>query len=198
MNTRRLISTLLCLALLFCIIPPYNHVSASSLVDLSKVITSGHYSIYSYENSSLLFNLLVDSDTGCCSFAFIEKCDPDYLHEYLFNLDQSNIDISSVPFWEDLIDNCFSNSDCWLTSYIPTSIIQSTPSVDSGTASTNESHYSYFMNFLTDRYGPARTNYHIGDFMEEYVIFSLYETVDPYVARSNTFYVTTTLSALAS
>ncbi len=182
-RTHRTLSALLCISLLVCIAIPKCHVNASPLVNLDNVVVSDNYALFNYENSNYILCIFLDTQEAAGSFAIIEKNNFNYLHEYLFDLDLSEINVSSVSFWNNLLSYCFSKSDQWSTSYIPDTVI--THNVDTPASTTSntldasaaESHHDYFMNWLYDCYGPICTDSLVGHYLEVHVLFSLYETV---------------------
>ena len=75
------------------------------------------YSVYGIEDETKRFNICIDTEDETGEFAIVYFENPDYVYEFLFNLNDINSDTSAIR-WEDVEAFCISNNNQWKEIYV--------------------------------------------------------------------------------
>lgn len=181
MKRSKVLSVILCIAMLLTIITPAAGAMNTSGVSLSDVYTNGNIAMYGFEDAEKLYNFSVDTQAMTGDFAVVYHNSPNYLYEYQFELPAGTTDIHTLSFWENLASLCFSNASSWNRVYIPAVIAVQHFTEPNVATIASDSHTQYFTNYLEDLYGAeymgtilsssnrGNTKLHLRTFLQYYV-----------------------------
>ena len=191
---RKIISLVLCLTVIFSYTIQTVYANAYENYSLDNVVSTGNFAVYSYENSSLLFNIFINTNTSIGSFAVKYSSSPSCVQEYNFTLESSSIDITSSDFWNNLISDCFAASSEWQAIYFP-SYITVVEQADSNNMSRSlDSTTEYFYDWLEQEYGSEHSDTYLSSAIKNNITFVQHETLEYDVLKHNAYKVLQAIS----
>lgn len=152
MKKVKFLSLILTLVLAFNLTAPLAHSAGYTdgrTVQMNMPITNRNYTINGAETSDMRFNILIDSTTRTGQFALVYLDSPDYVYEFIFDLDfvTSTHDFSAIQSY------CFSNEHQWRKIYLPNSVSEVKFNENLQQTRATDSNVIYFENWLINQFG---------------------------------------------
>lgn len=193
MKKLRSLSTLLCIAMVICLLQPVAY-AAEEVGDVTATI-SGKYAVYSFENSEKLYNIIVLRESGQIQFALIRQTEPDICYEYVFDL-PTNLSVESATFWDSIRDVCFDNEANWNHFVISESIQVIDHSTSNISTFAADPYLAYFEEWLVKKNGAEWAPLHFTNKIVDGIDFSwdYYRRHD--VSKNYTYLITQTVSVV--
>lgn len=199
MKTRRIISLLISIAIIFSISSlPVVYASEISTHEVGNTVFAGDIAVYYFQNPSYFYCIYLNTITRQASFAIAYSNNEDSVFEYTLTINPQELDANSIEFWQETVSYCMEHSDSWSEIYLPDAvIITETPSNNLMSRTTN-SVETGFKEELTNIFGTEEytgkalaTSYHNG------TVFQVYEDMEYFIAEKAVFYIPKALSIAA-
>lgn len=192
MKRLKLVSALLIIATLLQILSPA--ALAAQDFNMNNVCSVDGIWAYGFEDSEMIYNLLIDADKNSGQFAVKYKDTPDMLYEYIFDVTETS-NIESTSFWIATIDMCFNNQDTWRSTYIPTAVQVVDDSLSGTSTYASDVYITRFTNELISLYGSEYYDSVLSNMTQGSVSMTLYQALLHRVSKDKTYLITVALTA---
>lgn len=195
MKKQRFISILLCLVLIVNLSITYVYATSPVVNSPGNVFVNENYAVYSYDDDQYRFNIFLDASISSGSFAVVYKSNDNLMYEHIFNIPSNSIDFYSTSFWNNLIADCFENTQLENAINIDNAVALLDESQNANTrAVTNDPFEDDFLDWLEIKHGPARQDSYVCGSTVRGITFLQYETVEYQVTKSNAYTVMQAIS----
>lgn len=206
MKPRKFLCILLCSAIILGISSPVAYASSEYSIDLSNIYQGTNYVVYYCETISFRYAVYVNTSTGVGSFSIIQSESPDYMYDLTFTISPEDIIVNSLSFWNTIIDHCFTVYSEYTPIYLPSAIVITTP--ENTTMLAVDPYEDDFYDLLDKRleeklynnydselnYIKPYSNRGIYTASNQGTLYMLYETLNYYIDRDNSYYIHTAMT----
>jgi hypothetical protein len=194
------------MAMILSISAPAAYASNEYDVDLGKIHKEKNHVVYICESVDYRYAVYLNTTTGAGSFSIIQFVSPDWLYDLSFTLSPEGINLYSLSFWNNLIDDCFSIYSDYSPVFLPAAVVKT--SSDNSMMRTTDPYEDDFYSLLDSKlekklynnddpdknFIEPHTSWTITTASNRGTLYMLYESLAYYIDRDNSYYIHVALS----